>query len=514
MTSNFIQKTTFFAALASSILVLLGISFESISNLPTYWNKDEYSHGYIIPIVTAYLGWHELSKQKYTVSSSWHGLYWLGLSIFLSLFAKLSASEAFLNYSFIIGLFGVSYAFFGARITKAIFPALFFLFYAAPLPHIVFGHVSIQMQLISSSLGTAALQAAGYTVFQEGNIIDLGYIKLHVEEACNGLRYLFPLMSLGYISAYLLKAALWKKFILMVSVIPITIIMNALRIAMVGITVNVWGPEMAEGIMHILEGYVVFTICLFFLMLEIWIIIKISKNDQINHQYLNLPGKIHFYGCLNIGKPAQLFCALCCISILGFYALSHITRLEFIRTTPNLDLFPVNILEWKGKRDFLTSAEIKNLDLSDYWMANYTLENTDSPVNFYVAYYDNQKMRANIHIPLNCILASGWSLDSQTSISVNTQKGEIPVKRLLIRKGSQRGIVYYWLEQRGRRLSNPIEAKLYLMWDSIVINRTDGALVRVASPISTFENPEKADERIQKFIRDTYPKVNSFIPGK
>ncbi|MGH1456449.1 MAG: VPLPA-CTERM-specific exosortase XrtD [Alphaproteobacteria bacterium] len=515
MTFKSNNHIVFFTVLASAVSVFFAISFESLSNLPTYWNKDEYSHGYIIPLIAAYLAWHELSRKDYSLESSWSGILCLFLSLSIAIFAKLSSSEAFLNYSFIIGLLGVSYAFFGLKITKAILPALLFLFYAAPLPHILYGNISIQMQLISSFLGTSLIQLAGHSVFQEGNIIDLGHMKLHVVEACNGLRYLFPLMSLGYITAYLLDAKLWKRLVLMVSVIPITIVMNALRIAAIGISVNVWGQEMAEGVIHILEGVVVFALCLLFLAIEVWLILKLSRNDRFKYEYLSFPSKLKVSKIVRIRPPAQVFGLLLCMGGIVIFSLSHVTRSEFVNTASNLKSFPLYISEWSGQQDFLSPQEILTLDLTDYWMANYKLDNTlESPVNFYIAYYNSQKMRANIHIPLNCILASGWSLDSEVSMIVNTEQGDIPVKRLLIRKGNQAGLVYYWLEQRGRRLSNPIEAKFYLMWDSIMLNRTDGALVRVSSSISPFENPEAVDKKIHKFIQDVYPQVETFIPGK
>jgi exosortase len=96
-----------------------------------------------------------------------------------------------------------------------------------PLPTFLYQGLSAQMQLISSQIGVAIIRLFNISVFLEGNVIDLGNYKLQVAEACNGLRYLFPLMALGFIAAYLFKGALWKRAVIFLSTIPITILMNS-----------------------------------------------------------------------------------------------------------------------------------------------------------------------------------------------------------------------------------------------------------------------------------------------
>ena len=77
------------------------------------------------------------------------------------------------------------------------------------------------------------------------------------------------------------------------------------------------------------------------------------------------------------------------------------------------------------------------------------------------------------------------------------------VNRTLIERNGQRQLVYYWFEQRGRRMTNDIEAKIALVWDGITIGRTDGAIVRFTTNISGSE--EEADTRIQLAIDEMFP---------
>ena len=500
------------------LIVVIGLFFvissNALLNLPAYWSRETYSHGILIPFLAAFIGWHVLVRDKPEIKPSWLGLPVLIFSLLLSILSELAAFEALLNYSFIVALFGISLGFFGKKYTYTLFPALAFLFFAAPLPHIVYGNLSIKMQLVSSTLGTNLIQLFGFSVYRDGNIIDLGHMKLQVAEACNGLRYLFPLMSLGYLMAYLMEDKWWKRILVFASVVPITIVMNSLRIAIVGVTVNLWGEDMAEGVLHSFEGFVVFGVCLTMLMGLAWVLMHIWGRGRFRDEFLALPkGKI-FPSKVAVTSIIQACLIVSCAGALLFNSDLIKNRLENTPITPDFSNFPAEIGEWHGKRDFLTLEERDALDLTDYWMADYTKDASDLPVNLYVAYYNNQRMRANIHIPLNCILGGGWEVDLQSSMSVETPKGNIPVKRLVIRKDTEAGVVYYWLEQRGRKISDPLKAKLFLVWDSIMLHRTDGALVRVTTPLAKSETPKDADERLQYFLQKAYPEVEEFIPGK
>jgi exosortase len=111
---------------------------------------------------------------------------------------------------------------------------------------------------VSSELGVFFLQLANVPVFLEGNIIDLGVLRLHVAEACSGLRYLFPILSFSYIFAVLYRGPMWHKAVLLISAAPITVFMNSLRIAVAGIIAQRYGTDWLEGFTHFFEGWVIF----------------------------------------------------------------------------------------------------------------------------------------------------------------------------------------------------------------------------------------------------------------
>jgi len=178
-----------------------------IQSLTAAWNTEEYSHGYFIPVLSALIGWN------------------------LLVVAQFSAFEFLAHYGFVVCLIGLFLSFFGIPYTKTITFPLIYLLFCIPLPRLIQVTLSAKLQLISSTIGVYILQTLGISVFQEGNIIDLGLQKLQVVEACSGLRYLFPFMSLSFLIAFIFEDKMWKRVIIFLSSIPITIFMNSARIA-------------------------------------------------------------------------------------------------------------------------------------------------------------------------------------------------------------------------------------------------------------------------------------------
>ena len=179
---------------------------------------------------------------------------------------KLSALFMLSQLGFIVALLGIALGLGGYSLLKVTFIPIIFLIFAIPLPYVIDAALSFQLQLISSQLGVFFIRLFQIPVYLEGNVIDLGVYKLQVVEACSGLRYLYPLMSLGFLAAYLFQAPLWQRALVFLSTIPITIVMNSLRIGLVGVLVNHWGPQDADGFLHMFEGWIIFIACAGYLL--------------------------------------------------------------------------------------------------------------------------------------------------------------------------------------------------------------------------------------------------------
>ena len=185
--------------------------------------QEEYSHGYLIPLVTLYILWEKKDLIMSSVSEPlWFGLVLVLIAIAVLLVGEISALFLLVQYSFVLLLIGLSMVPVG-RATKYTLAPILLLLFAIPLPYVIEVLLTAKLQLWSSAIGVDVIRAFKIPVFLEGNVIDLGVYKLQVVEACSGLRYLFPLMSLGFIAAYFYQAAFWKRAVIFLATIPITI---------------------------------------------------------------------------------------------------------------------------------------------------------------------------------------------------------------------------------------------------------------------------------------------------
>ena len=134
-------------------------------------------------------------------------------------------------------------------------------------------------------------------------------------------------------------------------------------------------------------------------------------------------------------------------------------------------------------------------------------------VNFYTAYYESQRKGESIHSPETCLPGGGWEFREAGATAIPLQGGaSMKVNRAFIEKGGARQLTYYWFAQRGRVLTNLYQLKLYAFWDALTRQRTDGALIRLITPVYEREKLEDAEARLQGFTREIVPVLDGFIP--
>ncbi len=251
-----------YALMALALTSAIVLFASAISQLYSIWNaQPEYSYGILIPVLSLFLIWrHRDQLRGLPLTGSWYGLLLIGVGLLLRLVGGLSTMPTLVHYALLLVLYGLILSLTGPKLFRRLLMPLFILVFMVPLPPVLSDSLSTQLQLLSSNIGVFLIRAVGISVYLEGNVIDLGTYQLEVAEACSGLRYLFPLMTLSFMIAYAFGGAFWKRSFVFLSSIPITVMMNSVRIAVVGITVDHWGIRMAEGILHEFEGWAVFMV--------------------------------------------------------------------------------------------------------------------------------------------------------------------------------------------------------------------------------------------------------------
>jgi len=155
------------------------------------------------------------------------------------------------------------------------------------------------------------------------------------------------------------------------------------------------------------------------------------------------------------------------------------------------------------------------LKLTDYFIGNFKHKNSNLPVNFYTAWYQEQRKGASIHSPKSCLPGGGWVIRQHTTEAINAidAAGQpLNVNRVVMQMGEHKQLVYYWFQGRGRNITNEYMAKWYIFWDSLTRNRTDGALVRLITYVPEGSDIAEADQRLVDYLDAFYPLFPDYIP--
>ena len=274
---------------------------------------------------------------------------------------------------------------------------------------------------------------------------------------------------------------------------------------------------MADGFLHYFEGWIIFIACLALLLGEMWLLNRFSRNRVSLAQVFTFPSVPKIgeeqveVRTREISRP---FIACIGLVAVAFLILQTIdTREEQIPTREKFVSFPLYFDGWTGEQKNLQPIVYNALALTDYLLNNYS-KGSAPPVNFYVAYYESQRKGASPHSPRVCVPGGGWSITDLERVKLDIRDRDEPVNvnRVIIRNGQSKQLVYYWFKQRGRDIANEYWMKWYLLTDSLSMNRTDGSLVRLTTPIMPNEKETDAETRLNEFLLTVNPLLDDYVP--
>ena len=486
------------------------------------WQLPEYSHGPLIPVLSALLFLRHMKEVPIDPGpkrNRWPGVALVIFSLVFGGLGILSGIDDIVAYALILWVGGMLLISWGWSIGKGFWPGVVHLALMLPLPATIYYKTTTYLQFVSSELGVWFLQLMSIPVFLDGNIIDLGVIQLHVAEACSGLRYMFPILSFSYIFAALYQGPGWHRVVLLLSAVPIAILMNSVRIAVAGIIVQHYGLDWLEGFTHFFEGWVIFIACIILLFLLAWLLLFLHPRRPTLTEALDLDisNVMPQLARLQYVRPSGAMIGAAAAGLIALAALFAMP--DRGGTAPERDqfsLFPREFGDWQqaGGRESLSARVEGALGADDYHQVNLVNPDAAAPVGLFMAWYNDQT-QGGVHSPEVCLPGSGWEIAWLERTDIAGAMGSdrpFNINRAIIQKGSTRMMVYYWFQQRERRIAWDIAAKFWLMMDGITTGRTDGALVRLTTAIGSDEADAAAEARLQEVLEEVVPVLPRFIP--
>lgn len=202
----------------------------------------------------------------------------------------------------------------------------------------------------------------------------------------------------------------------------------------------------------------------------------------------------------------------CGLLVAALLALQFRSAGEAIPLRKSLDTFPTMVGDWRVRDEASLDPEVINLlGVSDYVLQRYV--NPDGRALWlYIAYWATQRKGAQIHSPQNCLPGAGWEPveASRLVIALPAPARPITVNRYLVQKERARQVVLYWYHSQSKDMAGEVEAKISMVRNAIVNNRTDGALIRISTPVQG--TVTEATEELIRYVQILYPILGQYLP--
>jgi exosortase len=247
----------------------------------TFWSKDMYSHGYIIPFFAAYLFWiRKRPLRDAAPLDRWIGVGVVAASLGLRVFAAYFDYNNFERASFIGALLGVCLIAGGRSMFKWACLPIAFLAFMFPLPSMVENTLLMRLQTYASIFSTWTLQILGVSAARQGNTINVDTLEeaLEVAEACSGLRMLTIFGAMSVALVMIIDRPWWDKLIILLSAIPIALASNVIRIVGTALLYMAFGQDTPwlNKIIHDWAGFAMMPIGLGLLWIELSILSRLT----------------------------------------------------------------------------------------------------------------------------------------------------------------------------------------------------------------------------------------------
>ncbi len=174
--------------------------------------------------------------------------------------------------------------------------------------------------------------------------------------------------------------------------------------------------------------------------------------------------------------------------------------------------FPVQFNGWEGHDISIDQATRDILGDGEFAERGFARAG-EPPMDVFLAYFPTQRTGSTIHSPKNCLPGSGWTPIEDARIPLRDSHGHtVLVNRYIVAKGLDRQLVLYWYQAHGRIVASEYWAKIYMTTDAISMNRSDGSLVRLVTPLPRGEELAMAEKRAINFAQSLMPTLDEYIP--
>jgi exosortase len=267
-------------ALAAAALLAAAVAwsyFPSLTYLATYWDDPNYSHGWLIVPIALFILWQRRPGLAFVAVRHrwWHFLPLVALlAVRPWLFARNEQWAEAATVPLVVAATVLAVG--GWGLLRWSWPALVYLLFMIPLPESLNEKLAYPLQRLATLGSVELLQSLHQPALAEGNVILISKQRVEVAEACRGLSMLLSFGALITAMVILVRRPLGERIALVVSIIPIALACNIIRIAVTAIAYAKFDRPVKA--VHDYAGFGMMAMALVFVLIELkvmsWLVVE------------------------------------------------------------------------------------------------------------------------------------------------------------------------------------------------------------------------------------------------
>jgi EpsI family protein len=459
-----------------------------------WYENETYSYGFLVPWIAVYLIWQRRNRLKFIATRpSLVALIPLSTAVVLALVGQAVGDVFSMRISMVFALASAIYLLLGREYFKALSFPVFYLMLMIPPPYVLIKDVTYHLRYLDATHAANILQLLGIPVFVEAYFIHLPNMKLEVADVCSGLSSVFALFALGTLYAYVLPIRASLKVLLVACTFPFAMLANLFRIVVIAVLAYNFGAVVFQSTFHWLTGTTVFLLALAML---------VTAGELLRRKF-SLPighdaGKNQVAADVNSPDKSPLSNGLvhflCIFVLAGSVILSHAINngheRHFDSDLRLLVNFDLDGFVSSRSEDYYQDSN------ADTALAVVAGGQDKSPVEIFIGYRGEQargsRLRSpKIHFPEHW--NSVWLKPANIEVG-----GDVAIRGnwMLTRKGGSLRLVIYWYQVADDTFAGEFENRIRQLKRAILDRRTDGAVIRIATPVSNGDSIEEAQMRL------------------
>ncbi|MCD4690352.1 EpsI family protein, partial [bacterium] len=439
------------------------------------------------------------------------------------------------GYSFVLLMFGFAFVFLGGRPMRVLWFPLGYLAFMLPMPPYLMNVVSFRLKLLAAQVGSAIAVKMGIPLARSGMTIHIPAGSLRVADPCSGLRSLIALAALGALFAYFTNGKVWKRIVLFLVAIPLAVLANTIRIAVLCAVANVWGIDTALGFFHDFSGFFLFFIALG----GLFVVRKLLRCGGDGESGESSPERDRNAGGSGVADAAAsapnpdassaatgvasgaaggvsrgssrgrvgLVIVVALLAATAVYVQFAPERGMALKDG-GLAHFPTEIGEWRSSDLKFADVVYDELDADDTLVREY-LRDDGELVWFVIIYHENERYGA--HDPMVCYHAQGWEVGRTGLPTLAREDRSFDANWALVRANGRERLAAYWWYAAGDLATADRDKFLARMASAgIRENVTFGAFIRVSCPVDDGD-VESALALIRAFAEEAQPRLSELF---